>query len=119
MIYSVLADFRAKQLSVQVEKRLKQMQEKHPVIGEVRGAGLFWGVELVKDRKTKAKAAKEAVDVCVKSGDKGLSIIISGKTGFGNVLNIKPPMTIGEDLLEKGLDILDTVLGEVERDMRP
>ena len=58
-------------------------------------------------------------DVCVKSEDKGLSIIISGKAGIGNVLNIKPPMTIGEDLLGKGLDILDGVLSEVEREMRP
>jgi 4-aminobutyrate aminotransferase-like enzyme len=109
---------RAKKLGVQIEKRLKQMQEKHRLIGEVRGTGLFWGVELVKDRKTKEKAAKEAVEVCVQARDKGLSIILSGKAGIGNVLNIKPPMTIGEDLLEKGLDILDGVLGEVERDIR-
>lgn len=109
---------RAERLGVLVKGRLEEMQEKHPLIGEVRGAGLFWGVELVKDRQTKEKAFKEVLDVCARSRDKGLNIIISGKAGIGNVLNIKPPITISEDLLNRGLDILDEVLGEVEREMR-
>lgn len=108
---------RAARLGTNVKKRLEEMQAKHPIIGEVRGAGLFWGVELVKDRSTREKATKEAVQVCVKSREKGLNIIISGKAGIGNVLNIKPPMTISEELLGQGLDILDGVLSDVERGM--
>lgn len=108
---------RAEKLEALVKGRLDEMQQKHQIIGDVRGMGLFWGVELVKDRQTKERACQEAVDVCTKSREKGLNIIISGKAGFGSVLNIKPPITISEDLLNRGLDILDSVLDEVEREM--
>jgi 4-aminobutyrate aminotransferase-like enzyme len=99
-----------------VKPRLDEMQEKHPLIGEVRGAGLFYGVELVRDKITKEKATDEAVSVCNKCREKGMIIIISGKAGIGNVLNVKPPMTIPEELAARGLEILDEVLTEVEKE---
>lgn len=108
----------AEKLGAIIKERLAEMQEKHPIIGDVRGVGMFWGVELVKDRQTRERAAKEAVDVCTRARAKGLHIIISGKAGLGSVLNIKPPISISEDLLNRGLDILDSVLGDVEKDMR-
>jgi len=106
---------RAEKIGVLIKRRLEEMQDKHPLIGEVRGVGLFYGVELVKDRKTKEKATREAVDVVVKCREKGLNIIISGKAGIGNVLNIKPPMTISEDLVIRGLEILEQSIEEVEK----
>ena len=108
---------RVEKMGVLVKTRLDQMKQNHPIIGDIRGSGLFWGVELVKDRITKEKALKEAVDVCVKSRERGLSVIISGKAGIGNVINIKPPMTISEDILITGLDIFDSVLGQIEKEM--
>ena len=53
-------------------KRLKELQEEHPIIGEVRGKGLLIGIELVKNRKTKEPASKETSDICL---NKALSLI--------------------------------------------
>ena len=71
---------------------LRQMAQKHNLIGEVRGKGLMIGVELVKDRATKAPAKEETARIFELAKDHGLLI---GKGGFfGNVLRIKPPMCL-------------------------
>ena len=90
------------------------MEEKHPLIGEIRGKGVFLGVELVKDRKTKEPAVEEAVMTAEKALQKGLIINLNYRAGYGNVLKMKPPLTMEEDLIDKGMDILDETLGEVE-----
>lgn len=84
---------------------LHRLAEKHAVIGEVRGRGLMIGVELVKDRITKAPAKEEAIRVFELAREYGLLI---GKGGFfGNVLRIKPPMCITQDDADFMLDVLD------------
>ena len=95
-------------------EKLNLMKEKHPLIGEIRGAGLFIGIELVKNRKTKEKATEEALKVIKTCRQKGLILLLSNKPGIGNTLLIKPPMNISEDLVTKGLDILDETIDEVE-----
>ena len=105
---------RAVKLGKQMMGRLKEMEEKHPLIGEIRGKGVFLGVELVKDRKTKEPAVEEAVMTAEKALKKGLIINLNYRAGYGNVLKMKPPLTMEEDLIDKGMDILDETLGEVE-----
>jgi alanine-glyoxylate transaminase/(R)-3-amino-2-methylpropionate-pyruvate transaminase len=90
---------------------LKALQEKHPLIGDVRGLGLMIGVELVEDRKTKVPAKAAAAQVMELTRDRGLII---GKGGlYGNTLRIKPPMCLTIDDANFLIDCLDEVLGIV------
>ena len=88
---------------------LKELQDKHPVIGDVRGAGLMLGVELVTDRATKAPATKETAAAHERMKDLG---VLMGKGGlFGNVFRIKPPMCFGMSDADYLLGALDEALG--------
>lgn len=70
--------------------KLQQLQAKHDIIGDVRGKGLMLGIEMVKDRKSKAPATQETAQVMETMKDLGVLI---GKGGlYGNVFRIKPPM---------------------------
>jgi alanine-glyoxylate transaminase/(R)-3-amino-2-methylpropionate-pyruvate transaminase len=102
----------AKKVGTHLKNRLKELQERHKLIGEVRGLGLMLGVELVRDRKTKEPANTEAADVLEMCKHRGLLI---GKGGlFGNTLRIKPPMCITIDDADFMVDCLDEVLTEIE-----
>ena len=91
-----------------LKDRLLALQERQPLIGEVRGLGLMLGIELVKDRQTKEPAATEAADVLERCKDRGLLL---GKGGlFGNVLRIKPPMCLTIDDADFLVDCLDETL---------
>ncbi len=94
-----------------IKQGLESLQDKHDLIGEVRGMGLMLGVELVTDRKTKTPATAQAAAVMERCRDLGLII---GKGGlFGNTLRIKPPMCINKDDANFMLAVIDEVLGEV------
>jgi alanine-glyoxylate transaminase/(R)-3-amino-2-methylpropionate-pyruvate transaminase len=102
----------AKVVGGHLKDRLLELQERHRLIGEVRGMGLMLGVELVKDRQTKEPAKAEAADVVELAKDRGLLL---GKGGlFGNTLRIKPPMCITKDDADFMADCLDEVLTVVE-----
>lgn len=104
---------RAKKLGAKLLGGLRDLQKKHPLIGDVRGLGLIVGVELVEDRATKAPATKKAADIFERCKDLGVLI---GKGGyFGNTLRIKPPMCLTEADIEFLLGVLDTTIGEAER----
>ncbi len=92
-----------------LKKALDALQRKYPLIGEVRGMGLLWGVELVKDRKTKEKAIEEAEKVMYECLKRGLSFKVSA----GNVLQLSPALTIGRKELNNALHILDESLATV------
>lgn len=91
-----------------LKDRLFELQQRHELIGEVRGMGLMLGVELVRDRQSKEPADIETADVLEKCRRHGLLI---GKGGlYGNVLRIKPPMCISKDDADFLADCLDEVL---------
>ncbi|MED1472310.1 aspartate aminotransferase family protein [Bacillus salipaludis] len=94
---------RANSLGEYMKTRLLAMQNRFELIGDVRGIGLLYGVELVLDRKTKAKAISEAERIMYKCMEKGLSF----KVSQGNVLSLAPPLTITEKELELAMDILE------------
>eukprot|EP01092_Planopodium_desertum_P009248 TRINITY_DN3979_c0_g1_i5.p1 TRINITY_DN3979_c0_g1~~TRINITY_DN3979_c0_g1_i5.p1 ORF type:complete len:226 (-),score=35.15 TRINITY_DN3979_c0_g1_i5:62-739(-) len=84
---------------------LTKLQSKYDIIGDVRGKGLMLGVELVKDRKTKAPATEETGKVFEACKDMGVLI---GKGGlYGNVFRIKPPMCITKADVDVTLQALD------------
>jgi 4-aminobutyrate aminotransferase-like enzyme len=88
-------------------KRLQQMKEKYPIIGEVRGKGLWLAVEFVKDRETKERNFEAAAAVnreCLKNG---LYYIADSIAWFAR---IQPPLNIPRDLFDQGLDILEEAI---------
>ena len=85
-----------------MKERLNQLKEKFQLIGDVRGIGLLWGIELVKDRTTKEKANEEAEKIMYHCLREGLSF----KVSQGNVLQLSPALTISRDELESAISIL-------------
>jgi len=105
---------KADRLGSHMLARLKEMKERHPLIGDARGRGLMVAIELVKDRKTKEPAAKEASMVLMRSMRKG---VIPLKCGlYGNVVRMLASLVITDDQLNEGLDLLDQAIGEVEKE---
>jgi 4-aminobutyrate aminotransferase len=93
-----------------MRKNLLLLQENQPIIGDIRGIGLLWGIELVKDQKTKEKAVDEAEAImyeCLKNG-------LSFKVSKGNVLQLCPALTITLDQLEAALAILKKAFQTIE-----
>ena len=86
------------------------MQERHPLIGDVRGLGLFLGVELVKDRVTKIRATNEAEAVMYAALSRGLSFKIT----MGNILTLTPPLIITQEEMDQALSILEESISEIE-----
>lgn len=82
---------------------LHQLQEEVPQIGEVRGKGLFLGVELVKDRETKEPYPELVRALQRRCFERGLLIWSAGR--YGNVVRLMPPLVITEELAMKGLAI--------------
>ncbi len=104
---------RAKSLGAKLFQGLRDLQKKHPLIGEVRGKGLMCGVDLVTDRNAKTPATAQCAAVFERCKDLGLLI---GKGGFfGNVLRIKPPMCLTEADIAFMLGVLDVAIEEQER----
>jgi 4-aminobutyrate aminotransferase len=92
--------------AVFMERELNLLKEKHDIIGDVRGLGLLWGVELVLDRVTKEKAFKRAEKVMYECLRNGLSF----KVSQGNVLQLSPPLVITREELGRAILILDQAL---------
>lgn len=89
---------------------LKHLQQKHPIIGEVRGVGLFLGFELVKDRETLEPAAEQAAYLADRMRTKG--ILMSTDGPYYNVLKIKPPICFNQEDADYFLRELEDVLQE-------
>ena len=103
-----------KKIGDYLKEKFLELQEKHKIIGEVRGMGLMLGIELVKDRKTKEPAAKEMLRMMNLCKDRGLFI---GKGAMaGNVIRIKPPFCINKDDADFIVKTLDETMGIVEKE---
>ena len=103
------AELRGKQLG----DRLLDLQNRYDVVGDVRGRGLLRGIELVTDRTTKAPADELGKAVTLACLERGLHMNIVQLPGMGGIFRIAPPLTITEDELHNGLDILETSLQSV------
>ena len=85
--------------------RLREMQERHPFIGDVRGKGLLIGVELVKDRVTKEPLDKA---VCVRLFQESLRRGLVSMV-YNPHFRVNPALTLSKDTAETALGILDEV----------
>jgi alanine-glyoxylate transaminase/(R)-3-amino-2-methylpropionate-pyruvate transaminase len=102
----------ALEVGTHLKDRLLELQERHALVGEVRGLGLMLGVELVRNRETKEPANTETAKILDLCKERGLLV---GKGGlFGNVLRIKPPMCITKTDADFLVDCLDEVMEMVE-----
>jgi len=95
-------------------ERLRELQEKHPSIGDVRGLGCFWGVELVKDRETREplvpfNASGEDFAPVARLTKAGLERGLYLMTHW-NVIIVAPPLTITREEIDEGIGILDEAL---------
>ncbi|MBW2177101.1 MAG: aminotransferase class III-fold pyridoxal phosphate-dependent enzyme [Deltaproteobacteria bacterium] len=99
-----------------------ELQEKHPCVGDVRGLGLFVGLELVKNKKTREPimpvAAKirqgtnPKLQVAQKLGELGMMAMAANP---GNVIAMAPPLIITRDEIDEGIAIMDEALKEADK----
>jgi 4-aminobutyrate aminotransferase len=92
-----------------MREQLAALKNKYPLIGDVRGIGLLWGIELVKDHNTKEKAIKESEAVMYECLNRGLSFKVSA----GNVLQLSPPIIITREQLKEALAIVEAAIASV------
>jgi 4-aminobutyrate aminotransferase-like enzyme len=80
----------ARSVGERMGAKLRALGERHPIVGDVRGSGLFWGVELVRDRESLEPAGPEASFVANRMRERGILLGTDGP--FHNVVKIRPPM---------------------------
>jgi len=95
-------------------KRLKEMQQKYSLMGDVRGKGLMIGVELVKDQETRAPASDEALEVMNKCFKRGLAIITAGRC----TMRFAPPLIITNEIIDAGLEVFESAVKEVAAQLK-
>ncbi|MFE7507265.1 aspartate aminotransferase family protein [Promicromonospora sp. NPDC057488] len=104
---------RAARLGEQLTGRLLELRERYEVVGDVRGRGLLQGVELVQDKASKTPADALGNAVTTACLERGLHMNIVQLPGMGGIFRIAPPLTISEDDLHGGVDILEASLKAV------
>ncbi len=88
---------------------LRALQDKHPIIGDVRGRGLMIGIELVRDRQTKERAPDERNALVQAAFRRGVLVLGAGK----NALRLAPPLVLTRAQADSVLRVLDDALAEV------
>lgn len=94
-----------------MREQLERMKDTYPIIGDVRGIGLLWGIELVTDRSTKERAFAEAEGVLYQCLNDGISF----KVSQGNVIQLSPPLIISRDDLQIALNIFESAIKQVSQ----
>ena len=100
-------------VSVYLKQKLEQLQAKHTLIGNVRGLGMFIGIELVKDHETLEPATNEALALAEMMKREGVLIGATGR--FGNVIKVRPPLVFSNDNADLLVEKLDKLLTEISQ----
>ncbi|EGR9012747.1 aspartate aminotransferase family protein [Vibrio parahaemolyticus] len=103
---------KAKADSQFMREKLLEMKAKYSVIGDVRGIGMLWGIELVTDHESKARAYDEAESVLYQCLNNGVSF----KVSQGNVIQLSPPLIITREQLKEALAIFEEAIAKVCED---
>jgi len=93
-------------------RRMERMKAEHQIVGDVRAKGCLMGIELVKDGSTKEPFDEAGRLVYQKAFRKGLAWIPAG-----HILRMSPPVIMEDQVLLKGLDIIDEAIGETEKEL--
>lgn len=94
------------------QERMERMKKEHSIVGDVRAKGCLMGIELVKDKSTKEPFDEAGKIVYQKAFRKGLAWIPAG-----HILRMSPPVVMEDEVLLKGLDIIDEAIGETEKEL--
>ena len=92
--------------------RMRKMMDEHPIIGDVRARGCLMGIELVRSRATREPFDEAGRLVYQRAFQKGLAWIPAG-----HILRMSPPIIMEDEVLLKGLDIIDEAIGESEKEL--
>lgn len=106
---------RATSMGELLGSRLAELERTFELVGQVRGVGLLWGIEIVRDGDSRAEAPELAAAVTVEAMERGL--IVGGlRPGIreANVMRLAPPLVIGEQEVERAVAILEEALGAVQ-----
>ena len=113
-VLDVIADdaLQARALAVggRFKAGLAALTERHPILGDVRGLGLFLGIELVRDRRTLEPAPEQAAYVVERMREQG--VLLSTDGPLHNVIKMKPPLVFSAEDAERVVRLLDGVLAE-------
>jgi 4-aminobutyrate aminotransferase len=91
--------------------RLRELQQRHLLIGDVRGLGMMLGLETVRDRVTREPADKEMAKIVYRAFELGLIVFYGGI--YSNVMEITPPLVMTEAEVDEGIAVLDQAISEV------
>jgi len=100
---------RSARLGAWAQEMLHDRLERHPKVGDIRGRGLMFGVEMVEDRATRAPASGLAERVYYRALENGVSFKISA----GSTLTLSPPLTIEESDLEQALNVVMSAIEDI------
>ena len=101
---------RSVEIGKAVTERYRAMQEKYPVIGDVRGMGGMIGIEFVKDNETKEPAPEltaHIINTCARNG-----LLVEGAGTYGNVIRFLAPLVMTDEQLQAGLDIFEKAVAD-------
>lgn len=105
----------AAELGAKMLKELKKLETETKIVGEARGIGLMFGIEIVRDQKTKEPAGDLAKKVRKYAHQRGVMIEVGGH--HGNVARLLPPLIISEELAMKGVKIITEVIKDIEKEL--
>lgn len=103
---------RATHLGELALKRMEKMKAEHRIVGDVRAKGCLMGIELVKDKATKEPFDEAGKRVYQTAFRNGLAWIPAG-----HILRMSPPIVMEDDVLMKGLDLIDEAIGQTEKEL--
>ncbi len=102
---------RAETLGRYLKDRLRDLQQRHAIIGDVRGRGLLLGVELVRDRQSKEPANEAGAEIARRCLELGACLNV-GRRGTSSIFRIAPPLIVDTAEIDRAVDILDQALGD-------
>jgi 4-aminobutyrate aminotransferase/(S)-3-amino-2-methylpropionate transaminase len=102
---------RAAALGTRMLERFRRLQQRAPLVGDVRGLGAMVAIELVRDRTTKEPAAREAAEIIRRAMSRGVLLLRAGV--YSNVVRILTPLVITDGQLDEALGVLEACLLEV------
>lgn len=103
---------RAARMGDYLKSGLDQLHERYEVVGDIRGRGLLWGVEIVKDRQTRQPDHDLGAAITGRCLDLGLNMNIVNFPGSHSVWRIAPPLTVSTQEIDSALTIIDQAIGE-------